>query len=154
MVTRLSEGSTESSGNTAVMMQQVAQGRSNFRLLLGQEIRGQPTPITTKPPLQTGRVVYPTFGYLVEDIMKKRGNVKTTYYHALQHHYGHKKPDQCTRNPLRIQPAAAEGRQVRIYCSCHVIPEEKWKQDIDVKCPWQLLDGEQHTGHNNRETEK
>jgi hypothetical protein len=136
------------------MMQQVAQGRSNFPLLLGQESRGQPTPITTKPTLQTGRVVYPTFGSLVEDIMKKRGNVKTTYHHALQHHHGHKKPDQCTRNPLRIQPAAAEGRQVRIYCSCHVIPEEKRKQDIDVKCPWQLLHGEQHTGHNSRETEK
>jgi len=63
MVTRLSEGFTESSGNTAVVMQQAAQGKRNFPLPFGQDVRGQPTPIATKPTLQTVRAVYPTFGF-------------------------------------------------------------------------------------------
>ena len=59
MVLKLSEGSTRSSGNTAVIRQQAAQSGKSFLLPSGQDVRGQPTPMATKPTLQTARLVYP-----------------------------------------------------------------------------------------------
>src|SRR5579864_2963817 len=54
------------------MTHQVAQGKQCFppSLPLGQDIRGQTTPIATKPMLQMARLVYPCFTSLIENLTK------------------------------------------------------------------------------------
>ncbi len=61
IVPRLSEGSTRSNGNTAVRRHEVAHGPKSFHLPFGQDVKGHPSPIVTKPPLQMARLLYPNF---------------------------------------------------------------------------------------------
>jgi hypothetical protein len=62
IVPRLSEGSTRSNGNTAVRRHEAAHGpKKSFPLPSGQEVKGHPSPIVTKPTLQTARLLYPNF---------------------------------------------------------------------------------------------